>query len=590
MKCLACALLLVAAPLSAKEARLPTYYEQSGYKATPRYAETVEYCKRLAGSSRWLHYTSFGVSPQGRDLPLLIADKERQFSPDRLRRQKKVVLLIQGAIHSGESDGKDAGLMLLRDIAANKTYAELLDHVTILFIPIFNVDGHERFGPFNRINQNGPEEMGWRVTAQNLNLNRDYLKADSPEMQAWLAMFNAWRPDFFVDCHVTDGADYQYVVTYILDIFGNMSPGLSRWSSDVYLKAMEAAMLDAGFEMFPYVFLLDWPNPKGGMKSWVSTPRFSTGYTTLRNRPGLLIETHMIKDYRTRVTATYEMLKQTLVVLNAEYNGLKQAVEEADRFTASREFRGTLFPLRFDKDERSVVVDFKGVDFDVRQSDLSGGMWYKFTGKPVTFKIPYYNRQVPIVEADLPEAYVIPPEWRSVIERLELHDVALVRLEEERTFVVDSYRFVDVSWQRTPYEGRHPVSFQLEEIREERSYPAGSVVVDMNQSTARVIAHILEPNGPDSYVYWGFFDTIFEQKEHAETYVMEEMARRMLAEQPDLRREFEDRIANNKEFAENPRAILNWFYQRTPYWDDLKNVYPVGKIYDRETLRHIFGS
>ncbi len=260
MKWLMVGLLLLATSVKA-QGDYTTYYEASGYKETPRYDETIEYCKKLAKASRWLMYTTFGKTPQGRDLPLLVADRNRQFSPDRIRRQDKVVLLIQAGIHSGESDGKDAGLMLLRDIAVTSKYPDLLDHVTVLFIPIFNVDGHERFGPFNRINQNGPKEMGWRTTAQNPNLNRDYLKADAPEMQAWIRLFNAWQPDFLVDCHVTDGSDYQYVITYIMDIFGNMVPPLTDWTEDVFLTTVKKAMMEAGYEMFPYVMLLDWPNP-----------------------------------------------------------------------------------------------------------------------------------------------------------------------------------------------------------------------------------------------------------------------------------------------------------------------------------------
>ena len=206
-----------------------TFYEMSGYKATPRYAETVEYCVRLAAVSPQIHYTAFGISPQGRPLPLLILDKEGRKTAEEVRGSDNVVFLIQAGIHSGEIDGKDAGLMLVRDIAVSGRLPHLLDHVTILFIPIFNVDGHERFGAYNRANQNGPEEMGWRVTAQNLNLNRDYLKADTPEMQSWLKLYNRWLPEFFADCHVTDGADYQYVLTYKIEQHGILDRRIIRW-------------------------------------------------------------------------------------------------------------------------------------------------------------------------------------------------------------------------------------------------------------------------------------------------------------------------------------------------------------------------
>ncbi|MFQ5512639.1 MAG: M14 family metallopeptidase, partial [Candidatus Krumholzibacteriia bacterium] len=518
---------------------LVTDYEKSGYKATPRYAETIDYCKRLAGASRWLRYTTFGVSPQGRELPLIIADKHEHFTPKRVRGKGKAVLLIQAGIHAGEIDGKEAGFMLLRDIAVRREYVDFLDHVAIVFIPIFSVDGHERFGPYNRINQNGPEEMGWRVTAQNLNLNRDYLKADTPEMQAWLKLWNDWQPDFFIDCHVTDGADYQYVMTYGLEIYGGMAPSLTNWVRESYLHEVGRAMATSGFELFPYISLLQWPDPKGGMKSGVASPRFSTGYTAIHNRPGLLIETHMLKDYKTRVAGTYELLKNSVELLNREYAGLKKAIAEAERYTASPEFRREPFALDYEPDSNGVDIDFKGFEYTSRKSDLTGGRWLEFTGEPETFRIKWLNKQVPSVVADLPEAYIVPAEWQTVIERLELLGVEFERLSRAQTLTVDSYRFQNPEWKQQPFEGRHRLTVTLEKITEERTFAPGSAVIDMNQPAARVAAHVLEPEAPDSYVRWGFFDAIFEQKEYAESYVMEKMAREMLANDPGLRSEFE---------------------------------------------------
>ncbi|MCK4657398.1 MAG: peptidase M14, partial [candidate division Zixibacteria bacterium] len=198
---------------------LTTYYEKSNFLETPRYDETVAFCKLLEAESPFVKYTSFGITPQGRELPLLIVDKSESFAPPT---DDRIVLLVIACIHPGESDGKDAGLVLIRDLIRDDSLTKQFDDVVLLFIPIFNVDGHERFGPYNRINQNGPLEMGFRVTAQGYNLNRDFLKADSPEMRAWLKLFREWLPDFFIDCHVTDGADYQYTITYGLETHENM--------------------------------------------------------------------------------------------------------------------------------------------------------------------------------------------------------------------------------------------------------------------------------------------------------------------------------------------------------------------------------
>jgi len=562
-----------------------TYYEKSGKKATPGYLDTIEYCRRLDEASPWIRYTTFGKSAQGRDLPLLIASKHGVFAPaktGRARQKGDVVVLIQAGIHSGEIEGKDAGLMLFRDIAVTKKFPELLDHVTVLFIPILNVDGHERFGPYNRINQNGPVEMGWRTTANCLNLNRDHLKADTEEIRAWLRLFNEWLPDFFVDSHTTDGADYQYVMTYIIDIFGNMAPALTEWARDVYAAGMDKTMAEAGYPLCPYVFLVEWSNPKSGIVSWVSTPRFAQGYASIQNRPGVLAESHMLKEYSERVSGTYEMFRQTIDLLNRERKGLREAITAADAYTASREFRERPFPLRFSIDKsESLMIDFKGVAYDAVKSELTGGMWYQFSGRPETFKIPYFSKQKVLTTAELPEAYIIPPEWASVIDRLAVHEIELRRLDSPVTLEVQSYRFTNYKWQENPYEGRHPARFDVEPITETRTFPVGSVVVDMNQRRSQVAAHILEPMGPDSYVQWGFFDAIFEQKEYTDSYVMEKMARDMLDKDETLRKEFEEKKTSDPEFAKHPDWIINWFYQHTPYWDDRKDVYPVGKIVDR---------
>lgn len=565
-----------------------TYYERSGKKRTPRYAETIDYCRKLDEASPWVRYTTFGKSPQGRDLPLLIVSRRGLLTPEkaeRARREGHVVILIQAGIHAGEIEGKDAGLMLLRDIVVKKKFTDLLDHATILFIPIYNVDGHERFGPYNRINQNGPEEMGWRTTANSLNLNRDYLKADAEETRSWLRLFNAWLPDFFVDCHTTDGADYQYVVTYIVDIFGNMAPPLTEWARDVYLRGIEASMAAAGFPLSPYVFLRKWPDPKSGMITWASSPRFSQGYTTLQNRPGVLIETHMLKDYTTRVDATYEMLRQSIALVGRERKSLRKAILDADARSASPEFRREPFPLRFWVDtSESTMIDFQGVAYESVESDLTGGTWHRFSGRPQTFPVPYFTKQKVLATADLPDAYIVPLEWRDVIERLSAHGIEMRRIPEPLTIEVRSWRFSNPQWQQNPYEGRHPVRFDLEAIVETRTFPAGSVVVDMNQRRSQVAAHILEPDGPDSFVRWGFFDAVFEQKEYADSYVMEKTAREMLEESDTLRSAFEEKKAADPEFAKDPDRILQWFYRRTPYWDDRKDVYPVGKVFGRAAV------
>ncbi len=566
-----------------------TWYERSGYLETPRYDETISYCRQLADASPIISYSSYGLSPQGREIPLLIASKEGKFNPQGYKNSDKIVLLMQACIHPGEPEGKDAGLMLLRDIAIKHQHEELLDHVVILFIPIVNPDGHERFGPHNRINQNGPKEMGWRTTAQNINLNRDHVKADAPEMRAWLRLFNEWMPDFFIDVHTSNGADYQYSLTYSLETFGNMDEAITQWQLGVFEPHIQKTMAQNGLPIFPYVQFRNWHDPRSGMRSGAAPPMLSQGYTATRNRPGLLIETHMLKDYKTRVSATYALLLHSLEILNSERKSLKNLVRNADKHTASEAFRQKPFPLGWRiNGTDSVMVDFLGVEYETRLSELTGGPWFVYKpNQPKTFRLPLFNINVPTSEALLPEAYIVPVEWSQVIERISLHGIQMHRLAAPIEIEIQSYKFKNIKWRPTPYEGRNTVTFDQESVAEKRTFLPGSVVIDMNQPSARLIAHMLEPKSNDSFLFWGFFNAIFEQKEYAETYVMEPLAREMLDNHPELKREFEDRKAKDPEFAGNQQMILNWFYSRTPYWDKNKDLYPVAKITNRKALEMI---
>jgi hypothetical protein len=569
----------------AQDTSLITYYEKSGCKATPSYDETVAYCKKLDQASPFIQYTTFGTSPQGRQLPLLVIDGEGRFDPAMAKRSGKFVLLVQAGIHPGEIDGKDAGLMFFRDLAIGQLFGAMPEKLTILFIPIFNVDGHERFSPFNRINQDGPDEMGWRTTAQNLNLNRDFLKADSPEMQAWLKLFQQWLPDFFVDIHVTDGADYQYVSTYGTETDGNMDEGLTRWTKEQLIPVMEKSMDAAGYPMFPYIMFRRWHDPRSGLRSSVAGPRYSQGYTAAQNRIGLLVENHMLKDYKTRVSSTYQLLHFLCGFLNDQAAGILELNVMADLNTASAVFLKQPFPVNFEAGKDSIMVDFRGVEYDIEKSDLTGGDWFRYhPDKPVSFQVPYFNKQSPSTFIKFPEAYIIPPEWSEVIGKLALHGIRYSILEKPVKIKVESYRFTNIEYGKTSYEGRLQATPTFDTYTEDREFPAGSVIVPTNQHTARIIAHMLEPASPDSYLQWGFFNATFEMKEYFETYVMEVYARKMLAEQPGLKIEFEQWKKANPEAAKNQWSQLEWFFFRSPYADKKKNVYPVGKIVDKRVL------
>ncbi|HLL70829.1 MAG TPA: M14 family metallopeptidase [Pyrinomonadaceae bacterium] len=560
-----------------------THAERTDYRETPRYDETLEYSRKLAAAApSQIRLTDFGRSGEGRALPLLIAAKGKTFTPAASRRAGKVVVFVQANIHAGETDGKDAGLALLRDILVLKTQPRLLEHVTLLFVPIYNVDGHERRSPYNRINQNGPVEMGWRANATNQNLNRDYMKADTPETRAWLRLWNEWSPDLFIDCHVTDGADFRYNVTYQFEQHENVPQPLRDWMKAAFDGRIVPATEALGNLLTTYMEFRDNRDPVGkGVEGFIGTPRFATGYVPLRNRPALLIETHMLKDYKTRVRATYDLLRAALEDVNRDPAGWLRAAKETDEAVAAEGRKydpARKVALRVGFTDKSVPRVIKGVEFRTEKSDVSGAQRVIYGTKPYDYTVPFYNDSRALISVSTPLYYIIPPQWTEVIERLAAHGVHMQRLVEPLTVEVESYRFTEVKWGSASFEGRVLVTQKNQPLRERRTYVAGSVVVPMAQAAGRLAINLLEPDAPDSFLYWGFFNTIFEQKEYGEAYVVEKLAREMLSKDEKLRKEFEARVANDPQFAASARQRLNFFYDRSPYRDPLMNVYPVGRI------------
>jgi murein tripeptide amidase MpaA len=560
-----------------------THAERTDYRESPRYEETLAYCRKLAAAApAQIRLGDFGRSGEGRALPLVIATTGGTFTPEAARRAGKVVVFVQANIHAGETDGKDAGLALLRDIVVLKTHPRLLEHVTLLFVPIYNADGHERRSPYNRINQNGPEEMGWRANATNLNLNRDYMKADAPETRAWLRLWNEWNPDLFIDCHVTNGADFRYNVTYQFEEHDNVPQPLRNWMRAAFDGRIVPATEALGNLLTTYMEFRDNRDPVNkGVEGFIGTPRFATGYAPLRNRPALLIETHMLKDYRTRVRATYDLLRSALEDVNRDPAGWLRTAKETDENVVKE---GSAYDperkvaLRIAFTDKSVPRVIKGVEFRRELSDVSGAVRVVYGTKPYDYTVPFYNESRATVSVSTPLYYIIPPQWVEPVEVLAAHGVRMQRLAEPLTVEVESYRFSEVKWASASFENRLPVSQKNQLVRERRTYAANSVVVPLAQPAGRLVVNLLEPDAPDSLVFWGFFNTIFEQKEYGEGYVLEKLAREMLAKDEKLRQEFERRVANEPAFAASSRERLRFFYERSPYYDPLMNLYPVGRV------------
>ena len=558
-----------------------THAEVTDYRETPSYDDTVAFARRLAHASPAIDYESFGFSGEGRELPLIIATETGAFTPEVAHAQQKAVVLIQACIHAGEPDGKDAGFALLRDIGITKTAAGILENVVLLFIPIYNTDGHERPSPYNRINQNGPSEMGWRTTSTYQNLNRDYMKADTPETRAWLRLWNQWQPDLFIDCHVTDGADYRCNITYHHEHHAGVDSAVLDWEREVFGGRVAPATEAAGNVISWYLEFIDNRNLELGTRDFNGSPRFSTGYAPARNRPGILIETHMLKDYRSRVIGTYDFLRAALTEVNRDPERLRRLGREADERTvaAGKEFDSTqLYPLAFELTEEATPFALKAFVYETEQSDVSGDLRVIYSREPLDLTVPMYQTFRVTKAVAPPLYYVVPFQWSEVIEVLKAHGLDMRTLAASASIEVESYRFTNVTWPQGPFEGRYMPSFDVEQTIETRVFPAGSVVVPLAQPAGRVILNLLEPEAPDSLVRWGFFNAIFEEKEYAEHYVLEDLARQMMDRDPALVREFMDRLDLDEEFAASPSERLRFFYKRSPYWDPRMNLYPVGRI------------
>ena len=576
--------------------------EKSSYRTTPDYSETVRYLERIASANPGrVRIENFGRTGEGRDLKIVIVSGDGIFAPAAIHASGRVVLLVQNAIHAGEMDGKDACLALLRDLLHDPLKSRLLEHVVLVFIPVYNVDGHERRSPFHRINQNGPELAGWRANATNLNLNRDYLKAEAPETRAFLRMFHRWMPDFFIDNHVTDGTDFQYDVTFALDGTPDVFPETSEWIREVVTPDLVRMVEASGHPTFPsQVFLNDERDPSQGLAFQENPPRFSTGQMILENRSGLLVELHMRKEYRTRVAADGELMLAVLRVLNRDAARLIDMNAGADRAAAelgTERGRAVPFPLVIGERDGTVPVAFRGVEFTRVPSEISGTMAIRYGPQPWNAVLPMGVGGKAVVSVRPPAGYIIPPQWRNVIEVLEAHGVALARTTSAWEGSVERYRCSGMQRPGLPFEGRYPIlrGSRVEPgfghfgdcvlTTERLGFPAGSAVVTLDQRLSKVAIHWLEPEAPDSALRWGFFDPIFEQKEAGEAYVVEELARKEMEKDPALRAEFTRRLQEDPAFAGSPAARLAFFYDRSP-WAAAQRIgdYPVGRLRSADGL------
>ena len=445
---------------------------------------------------------------------------------------------------------------------------------SFLFIPILNVDGHERFSPFNRINQRGPEAMGWRTNRRNLNLNRDFAKLDTDEVRALVATLERYAVDLYLDLHVTDGADYQYDVTWGATAPRPWSPHIARWLDATLTPALTRDLEAHGHTPGPLVFAVDERDMSGGSQVWAADPRYSNGYGDARHLPTVLVENHSLKPYEQRVLGTYVLLKSALRTLGRDYQALRRAV------AADRAARPAELVLEYDheRDAAHPTAPFKAVRSETYASAVSGGVEVRWTGEPRTEQVARVADTVPKATATRPRAYYIPAAWRAIAERLQLHGIAVERLDAGRTVEVEMYRLREAHIDSAPFEGHvRVVPGPVARERRTLALAPGSYRASTDQPLGDLLMLLLEPESPDSFFQWGFLLEMLQRTEYVEGYVMEPLARRMLAADPALEAEFLARLASDPEFAADRTARLQWFYERTPYFDDEYRLYPIAR-------------
>jgi hypothetical protein len=544
--------------------------EQSDFARTPRYDETMQWLRRLDEAAPELHMLPIGKSPEGRDLWIVIASKEQAFTPSALRATNKPTLLAQAGIHSGEIDGKDAGMMLLRDMTVRAKKRDLLDGANLLFVPIFSVDAHERFSAFGRINQRGPAETGWRTNARNLNLNRDYIKLDTPEVRAMIRALQEWEPDLYLDLHVTDGADYQYDITFGYVGKHGYSPTISAWLDATWRSAVTLDLQKMGHIPGPLVFPVNGQDFQQGIIDYMAGPRFSNSYGDARHLPTVLVENHSLKPFKQRVLGTYLLLESTMRALTRDGKKLREAV------AADRRLRPQDIPLTWQVPQSPpAMIDLLAVESQTLVSKVTGTPYVQWTGKSVTLKVPHLHMNQPALTVRRPLAYWIPRAWSEVIERLSVHGIQMERFAEAREIEVEMYRVREAKLANQPFEGHVNVTATPVIERRRQLFPAGSVRISTDQPLGDLAILLLEPNSPDSFFQWGFFLEILTPTEYVESYVMQPMAERML-EDPQLKTEYEQQVKSDSAFAANAQERLQWFYRRTPFFDDQFQLYPVG--------------
>ncbi|MEZ5496765.1 MAG: M14 family metallopeptidase [Gammaproteobacteria bacterium] len=572
-KALFCFTFLTATQSAISSSQFETFFEQTNGAETATYQQVIHYYQKLSHEFDTIQIQTFGETDSGKPLHLVIFNKDglKKIKPRLIR---KSVLLINNGIHPGESDGIDATMMLFRDLASGKIPAP--ENVIIATIPIYNIGGSLNRNSTSRTNQNGPREYGFRGNARNYDLNRDFIKCDTKNCKAFTELLHQLKPDVFIDNHVSNGADYQYTLTHLFTQHNKLRGKSGEYLQEFLMPELEKKLKLKNWDITPYVNVFN-DVPEKGFNQFMDYPRYSTGYTTLFNTLGMMVETHMLKPYKQRVEGTYQLMLSMIEIMQKESDKIITLRQDFHKEIYNQD----LYTLNWQIDgEKSSMLNFKGFEGEMIDSKVTNQKRLKYDRtKPFNKAVKFQNYFKPALQITMPKAYIIPQGWHNVIDLLKLNNVAMNTLDIDSDYQVESYRITDYETSKTPYEGHYPHSnTQISKTIEQKTFKKGDYIIEVNQPSIRYILETLEPQAPDSFFKWNFFDTILQQKEHFSPYVFEDIAEQMLKDNPEIAKEFREKQDTDKEFAENWYAQLDWLHKHSKHYEKTHMLYPVYRI------------
>ncbi len=535
-----------------------TTFERSQGTETATYDEVIEFYTQLAEAHTAVAMYEMDRTDSGKPLNLVTFNPNRSFESEFSGNDEKLVVLINNGIHPGESDGIDASMMLIRDLAEGKIAAPL--NTIVAVIPVYNIGGALNRNSTTRTNQNGPVEYGFRGNARNFDLNRDFIKADTKNTRAFIDLFRTVKPDLFVDTHVSNGADYQYTLTHLFTQHNKLGGSLGEYIQDSFMPRLEDSLQKKEWDISPYVNVFN-RTPEAGFSQFLDGPRLSTGFTTLYNTLGMMIETHMLKPYKSRVEGTYTMLNEFIAIADKDAGNIINMRQEAN----NRFKTGDQYPLTWKVDSSSSrVLNFKGYEAEMIISEITGVSRLKYDSlKPYTREVTYYDQFVPATFTTIPKKYIIPRGNWKIMELIRLNKIQYEKVVRDTLITGQVYRIISTETSRRPYEGHYPhYNTQVELTTEEVSIEVGDYILETDQPGMRYLLETLEPMAPDSFFNWNYFDPILGQKEGFSPYVWEDMALDFLNDNPEIKKQFEEKKRQNPQFAQNWYTQLDWIHKQ----------------------------